>query len=103
MCHDILEKLYTNKIEYSEMDDSNNRFMRKQENTNSLRDTIFNQTETSDEEVFTIVEDGSMLERLILEDFESEVISALFKVISSLFSSSFAFLCKSAKWIPLIV
>ena len=42
--------------------------------------------ETSDEEVFTIVEDGSMLERLILEDFESEVISALFKVISSLVS-----------------
>ena len=28
--------------EYSEMDESNNRFMRKQENTNSLRDTIFN-------------------------------------------------------------
>jgi hypothetical protein len=24
------------------MDESNNRFMRKQENTNSLRDTIFN-------------------------------------------------------------
>ncbi len=29
--------------EYSEMDNSNNRFMRKQENTNSLRDDIFTQ------------------------------------------------------------
>ena len=27
--------------EYSEMDESNDRFMRKQESTNSLRDTIF--------------------------------------------------------------
>ena len=29
--------------EYSEMDESNNRFMRKQENTNTLRDDIFTQ------------------------------------------------------------
>ena len=29
--------------EYSEMDNSNNRFMRKQENTNTLRDDIFTQ------------------------------------------------------------
>ena len=30
--------------EYSEMDESNNRFMRKQENTNMLKDNIFTQT-----------------------------------------------------------
>ena len=36
-------------FEYSEMDESNKRFMRKQENTNSLRDTIFSNTEATEE------------------------------------------------------
>ena len=34
--------------EYSELDNSNNRFMRKQENTNTLKDDIFTQVNTED-------------------------------------------------------
>ena len=34
--------------EYSEMDDSNTRFMKKQENTNTLKDEIFTQVNTED-------------------------------------------------------
>ena len=34
--------------EYSEMDDSNTRFMKKQENTNTLKDDIFTQVNTED-------------------------------------------------------
>ena len=34
--------------EYSEMDDSNTRFMRKQENTNTLKDDIFTQVNTEE-------------------------------------------------------
>ena len=35
-------------FEYSELDKSNERFMRKQENTNTLRDNIFAQIDNND-------------------------------------------------------
>lgn len=52
--------------EYSEMDESNKRFMRKQENTNSLRDTIFNQTNIEEDTKDNKQEDKTLF------DFEND-------------------------------
>ena len=65
--NNVIHKPY-GYYEYSEMDESNNRFMRKQENTNSLRDTIFNQTNTDKDK-----EDKKLNDQLLF-DFENDEI-----------------------------
>ena len=46
----IVHKEYSYKV-YSELDDSNNRFLRKQENNNSLKDNIFTSVNNDDNKV----------------------------------------------------
>ena len=48
--------------EYSEMDKSNNRFMRKQENTNTLRDDIFTQDNVEKQDKKKKKEEGDLFE-----------------------------------------
>lgn len=54
--------------EYSELDESNNRFMRKQENTNMLKDNIFTQTNTESDK-----KDKKNLQNDLFESIDEEV------------------------------
>jgi len=54
--------------EYSELDESNNRFMRKQENTNMLKDNIFTHTNTESDK-----KDKKNLQNDLFESIDDEV------------------------------
>ena len=63
----VIHKEYSYKV-YSELDDSNNRFLRKQENNNALKDNIFNNTNTEDTEK----EETKQVEKTLWDTLEDD-------------------------------